>query len=109
MLARFCPRLKPARPYVSNMYQVPGTRLDKTRLEGTGVTANALHPGVVASNFMVTNNPGWTRILRWIFNLFSISLTKGAETSVYLATSDEVAGVTGKHDVLIFCLEFVDI
>lgn len=67
------------------------------RLEGTGVTANALHPGVVASNFMVTNNPGWTRILRWIFNLFSISSTKGAETSVYLATSDEVAGVTGKY------------
>jgi NAD(P)-dependent dehydrogenase (short-subunit alcohol dehydrogenase family) len=67
------------------------------RLEGTGVTANALHPGVVASNFMVTNNPGWTKILRKIFNLFSISLAKGAETSVHLATSNEVAGVTGKY------------
>lgn len=67
------------------------------RLDGTGVTANTLHPGVVASNFMATNNPGWTRILRWIWNLFSISPAEGAETSVYLATSDEVAGVTGKY------------
>lgn len=68
------------------------------RLEGTGVTVNALHPGVVASNFGVTNNTNiFTKIFRRVFNLISISEEKGAETSIYLATSPEVEGVTAKY------------
>lgn len=67
------------------------------RLEGTGVTANTLHPGFVASNFVVTNNPRWTKIVRKILNPFAISLAEGAKTSVYLATSPEMEGVTGKY------------
>jgi NAD(P)-dependent dehydrogenase (short-subunit alcohol dehydrogenase family) len=69
------------------------------RLQDSGVTVNALHPGVVASNFGVTNNGGSPiyRIGRKFFNLFSISEAKGAETSIYLATSPEVEGVTGQY------------
>ena len=67
------------------------------RLEGSGVTVNALHPGVVASNFGQTNNRAfWIRPFKMIANLFMISEEKGAETSIYLATSTDVEGVTGK-------------
>jgi retinol dehydrogenase 12 len=66
------------------------------RLEGTGVTANALHPGFVATRFMAGNGSlGWF-MRRWA-SLFGISAEEGAATSVYLATSPEVEGVTGKH------------
>ena len=68
------------------------------RLEGTGVTANALHPGFVASNFGITNNPKWwVRPLIKFAHLFALSEDEGAETSIYIATSPEVEGVTGKY------------
>jgi NAD(P)-dependent dehydrogenase (short-subunit alcohol dehydrogenase family) len=66
------------------------------RLEGTRVTANALHPGVVASGFG-HNDGGW---VKWGFTLirpFLISPEKGAGTSLYLATSPEVEGISGKY------------
>jgi NAD(P)-dependent dehydrogenase (short-subunit alcohol dehydrogenase family) len=66
------------------------------RLEGTGVTVNALHPGFVASRFMAGNGAlGWF-MRRWAV-LFAVSAEEGAKTSVYLATSPEVEGVTGKY------------
>jgi NAD(P)-dependent dehydrogenase (short-subunit alcohol dehydrogenase family) len=66
------------------------------RLEGTGVTVNALHPGFVVSDFMAGNGVlGWF-LRRWA-GLFGISVKKGAETSIYLASSPEVAGVSGKY------------
>jgi NAD(P)-dependent dehydrogenase (short-subunit alcohol dehydrogenase family) len=88
------------------------------RLEGTGVTANTLHPGVVATNFS-TNNRGMvgtvmraiavnyaglktgdTNILsRLSSHLGIISAEQGAQTSIYLATSPDVSGVTGKYFV----------
>ena len=66
------------------------------RLEGTGVTANALHPGVVATNFG-RNNSNW---FGWGVKLlapFFITPEKGARTSVYLASSPEGEGVSGKY------------
>jgi retinol dehydrogenase 12 len=66
------------------------------RLEGTGITANALHPGFVASRFMEGNGPlGWF-LRRWA-GLFGISSEEGARTSIYLASSPGVEGVTGKY------------
>jgi NAD(P)-dependent dehydrogenase (short-subunit alcohol dehydrogenase family) len=66
------------------------------RLEGTGVTVNALHPGFVSSSFMAGNGTlGWF-MRRWV-GLFGVNAEEGAKTSIYLATSPEVAGVTGKH------------
>ena len=68
------------------------------RLEGTGVTANALHPGVVATGFG-HNNRGLMGTLVRLTNLASLSPERGAETIVYLAASPEVEGVTGKYFV----------
>jgi NAD(P)-dependent dehydrogenase (short-subunit alcohol dehydrogenase family) len=66
------------------------------RLDGTGVTVNALHPGFVASRFMEGNGSlGW--FMRLWAGLLAISAEEGAKTSVYLATSPEVEGVTGKY------------
>ncbi|PZR99363.1 MAG: short-chain dehydrogenase [Chloroflexi bacterium] len=66
------------------------------RLENTSVTANCLHPGVVATGFG-RNNSGF---LRWGMRLTRPFLTKparGAETSIYLASSPEMEGVTGEY------------
>jgi retinol dehydrogenase-12 len=66
------------------------------RLQGTGVTVNALHPGLVASRFAVKN--GWIGgLLRGLIHCFGISPEAGAQTSIYLASSLEVEGVTGKY------------
>lgn len=66
------------------------------RLEDTGVTANSLHPGFVASNFGKSNGGIWG-IFMPVIQLFAISPAKGAETSIYLASSPEVEGVTGQY------------
>ena len=66
------------------------------RLAGSGVAANALHPGVVATNFGA-NNGAASRVLRRVFDLVSIGVERGAQTSIFLATSPEVEGVTGRY------------
>jgi NAD(P)-dependent dehydrogenase (short-subunit alcohol dehydrogenase family) len=69
------------------------------RLEGSGVTVNTLHPGFVATNF-ATNNGWFARFLmKWLLHRFAISPEEGAQTTIYLATSPEVEGVTGKYFV----------
>ena len=68
------------------------------RLKGTGVTVNALHPGITATNFP----SGMTGVLAWGMKLskpFLLTPEKGAQTTLYLATSPEVEGVTGKYFV----------
>jgi retinol dehydrogenase 12 len=68
------------------------------RLGGTGVTVNALHPGFVASSFGAGNGSyGWF-MRRWA-GLFGVTVEHGAETSIYLATSPEVEGITGRYFV----------
>ena len=66
------------------------------RLEGTGIMVNALHPGLVATRF-ATNNGVLARLARPLLDLFAISVEEGARTMVYLATSPEVEGMTGKY------------
>ena len=68
------------------------------RLEGTGVTANALHPGIVATNFAMQGGGSMGLIVR-LFRPFFVGPEQGAQTGVYLATSPEVEGVTGKYFV----------
>lgn len=62
-------------------------------LEGTGVTVNALHPGLAKSN-LLNNVPAFVRFL---FGMLSSSPEKCAETSVYLATAPEVKKISGKY------------
>ena len=67
------------------------------RLEGTGVTVNALHPGFVASSF--AHNNGW--LVAWgtkvAQKLAGRTREEGARTVIYLATSPEVEGISGKY------------
>ncbi len=66
------------------------------RLKGTGVTANCLHPGAVATN--IWGRPlGRLGFLMRLTRLFMIGPEKGAETSIYLACSPEISGVSGKY------------
>jgi NAD(P)-dependent dehydrogenase (short-subunit alcohol dehydrogenase family) len=62
-------------------YQLAG------RLEGSGVTANCLHPGVVNTKLLRSAFPGMP----------GISPEEGARTSVYLALSPDVAGISGQY------------
>ncbi|HEY3820438.1 MAG TPA: SDR family oxidoreductase [Polyangiaceae bacterium] len=66
------------------------------RLEGTGVTANCLHPGVIASGFGQTYGSAVSVLIK-LARPFLLNTEEGARTSVYLASSPEVAGVTGKY------------
>jgi retinol dehydrogenase-14 len=66
------------------------------RLDGTGVTATVLHPGVVRTGFAAEDpSPLW-KVALPLVRLFLKSPEKGAATSIYLASSAEVEGVTGK-------------
>lgn len=67
------------------------------RLEGTGVTATCVHPGVVRTNFGRVNQPLLWRLFMPIVTPFMRTPEKGAETVVYLGSSPEVEGVTGKY------------
>ncbi len=66
------------------------------RLEGTGVTANALHPGIIRSGFGRSAG-GFIGFFVKAASLFMSTPEQGAATSVYLATSPEVEGITGKY------------
>ena len=66
------------------------------RLEGTGVTANCLHPGVVATGIF-RNVPGWIRFI--LTSPLVLSPERGADTMIYLATAPELAGVSGEYFV----------
>jgi NAD(P)-dependent dehydrogenase (short-subunit alcohol dehydrogenase family) len=70
------------------------------RIDGTGVTANTLHPGFVRTSFLEALNEaraGW--LLKKIGGLISMSPEQGARTSIYLTSSPEVAGVSGRYFV----------
>jgi NAD(P)-dependent dehydrogenase (short-subunit alcohol dehydrogenase family) len=69
------------------------------RLQGTGVTANCLHPGFVATHFAQRNAGPAFRLLVQVMGSFGTSPQKGAQTSIYLACSPEVEGVSGNYFV----------
>lgn len=66
------------------------------RLEGTQVTANCLHPGVIATNLIGDFMP---RPLRFMTKIVGASPERGARAPLYLATSPAVEGVSGKYFV----------
>jgi retinol dehydrogenase 13 len=67
------------------------------RLEGSGVVANSLHPGAVATSMGVNRETGFGGFATGILKPFFLTPEKGADTAVYLATSGEVAGVSGRY------------
>ena len=66
------------------------------RLMATSVTANAVHPGIVRTRMML-QAPGALRLVSYLSLPFSISPVTGARTSVYLASSPEVKGISGQY------------
>lgn len=67
------------------------------RLEKDGIDVNAVHPGGVRTE-IAEKNANWFTKLGWIaMKPFMITVEKGAETSVHLASSDEVSGQTGHY------------
>lgn len=80
----------------SKLFNILFTKELANQLVDTKVTANCLHPGVVASNFAQSGS--W--IMQTLFKIgkpFFVSPSKGAATSIYLATSDELEEVNGAY------------
>lgn len=67
------------------------------RLKGSNVTANCLHPGAVATNIGIDRGTGFGKSVVALVRPFFLSAEEGAETAIYLATSAEVAGMTGYY------------
>jgi NAD(P)-dependent dehydrogenase (short-subunit alcohol dehydrogenase family) len=81
----------------SKLANILFTRELARRLAGSGVSANCLHPGFVATR-IADNNSGVFRLGVTIAKgLWGLSPERGAQTMVYLASSPEVAGVTGGY------------
>ena len=80
----------------SKLSNILFTRELARRLEGTRVTANCLHPGVIASGFGHTYG-GVMSVVMKVASPFLITPEKGARTSVFLASSPEVEGISGKY------------
>jgi NAD(P)-dependent dehydrogenase (short-subunit alcohol dehydrogenase family) len=69
------------------------------RLDGTGVTATALHPGVVRTSFGAEDQAAYLAVMIGVARLFMKTPAQGAGTSIYLASSPEVEGITGRYFV----------
>jgi NAD(P)-dependent dehydrogenase (short-subunit alcohol dehydrogenase family) len=67
-----------------------------SRLDGTGVTVNSVHPGVVRTNF-AKNNRGVVAFGFRLLGLFFISPATAAKRVLYVATSPDLDGVSGKY------------
>jgi NAD(P)-dependent dehydrogenase (short-subunit alcohol dehydrogenase family) len=72
------------------------TRELARRLEGTGVTVNALHPGIVATGLGGVEPSMISRLFRW-GKPFLADPDKGARTSIHVATAPELEGVSGRY------------
>ena len=67
------------------------------RLDRRQVAVNAVHPGGVATDLWKTNFPVIGPALKWVTGLFALTPEQGADTVIYLASSPEVDGITGKY------------
>lgn len=80
----------------SKLANILFTRELARRLCGTGVTANSLHPGFVATRFG-DNMGGFGASMFGLLKKFALTPEQGAKTIIYLATSDEPAAISGKY------------
>lgn len=69
------------------------------RLEGSGVTVNCLHPGLISTGIWKALPPPFSWMLSFLLNLLSKTVEQGAQTTIHLAVSDEVSDISGKYFV----------
>ena len=81
----------------SKLCNILFTRELARRWSGKGVTANCLHPGFVATRFGDASGGFLSSAVRIGKALFAITPEKGAETIVYLASSPDVAAISGEY------------
>jgi retinol dehydrogenase-12 len=81
----------------SKLANILFTRSLARRLDGTGVTANCLHPGFVATSFGDNNRGWWGWAIGIGKRVMAIPVDRGAETPVYVASSGEIDGVSGRY------------
>jgi retinol dehydrogenase-12 len=67
------------------------------RLHGSGVTVNTVHPGHVATDIWKTNFSIFGPAFKFINSLFGLTPEQGADTLIYLASSPDVAHITGQY------------
>jgi len=82
----------------SKLANILFTRSLARRLQGSGITVNCLHPGAVGTS-LGAQNGALAKVLLPLLRPFFRTPERGAETSVYLCTSDEVADVSGEYFV----------
>ncbi|MDJ1505988.1 SDR family oxidoreductase [Xanthocytophaga agilis] len=83
----------------SKLANILFTRELAKRVKEFGITANSLHPGAVQTNFGAGTQNGWFVSLFNLARPFFLTPEQGAQTSIYLATSPEVKGVSGLYFV----------
>jgi NAD(P)-dependent dehydrogenase (short-subunit alcohol dehydrogenase family) len=81
----------------SKLANILFTRELARQLHGTGVTANCLHPGFVATNFGNNNRGIWRFSIAVAKSVGAISVERGAVTPVYLASASDIGSTTGKY------------
>ncbi|WP_310831831.1 SDR family oxidoreductase [Paenibacillus pedocola] len=88
----------PAKAYArSKLANILFTRELAARLQGTAVTANAVHPGAVGTSIGVNRETGFGRSVLKLLSYFFLTPEQGADTAIYLATAPELSRVTGQY------------
>ena len=89
----------PLGPYsASKLGNIYFTRELARRLQGSDITVNAVHPGLIFTKLGIGNNPGSVqRLIGWVWSKFSLDQSEGHRCPFYAATAAELEGITGKY------------
>jgi len=80
----------------AKLFNIYFTKSLAERYKSKGITAFALHPGVVKSNFWL-GSKGWTKVFEMLVKPFMISAEEGAQTSIYLASAPKLDSKSGQY------------
>jgi NAD(P)-dependent dehydrogenase (short-subunit alcohol dehydrogenase family) len=81
---------------MAKLFNIYFTKSLAERYQAKGITAFALHPGVVNTAFWAASS-GWTKVLEFLAKPFMISAKQGAQTSIYLATAPKLDKQSGQY------------
>jgi len=81
----------------SKLANVLFTRALAVRLKNRGITVNCCHPGAVATNIGISRDTGFGKTVTGMLKPFFQTPEQGAQTAIYLASSDDVRDITGEY------------